>query len=145
MAAKLIKPSPPIFSGPGAIQSLGAEAKKFGASKVFTCTDAGLTKAGVTGRITEVLKKKGLEVVVFDAVEANPSTVIVEAGANALRSSGANIVITLGGGSSMDAGKAMTCLAAQPAGTRMVDLCISPSLKEGTGLMDPMSFVPKKV
>ena len=79
------------------MSGLGAEAKRLGGSKVFICTDAGLTKAGVTTRIAELLKKNGLEVEVFDAVTANPSTTVVEAGADVLRASGANVVITLGG------------------------------------------------
>lgn len=141
----MINPSPPILQGPGSVLQLGAEAKRLGGTKAFICTDAGLTKAGVTARIVEVLEQNGLEVVIFDGVEANPSTAIVEAGANKLRSSGANIVITLGGGSAMDAGKAMACLSAEPAGAEMVHFCIAPALKAGTEQMDPMSFAPKKV
>lgn len=141
---QMMEPTPPILRGPGAVASLGAEAKKLGGSKAFLCTDAGLTQAGVVKRITEMLEKDGLEVVVFDGVQANPSTLVVEAGANKLRASGANIVITLGGGSSMDAGKAMACLSAQPEGSQMADFCMSPKLEADTDKMDRQTLAPKK-
>lgn len=141
----MMSPSPPILRGAGAVSGLGPEAKRLGGSKVFICTDAGLTKAGVTTRIAELLKKNGLEVVIFDGVTANPSTTVVEAGADVLRASGANVVVTLGGGSSMDAGKAMACLSAELAGSQLVDFCMCPELQDGTERMNMATLQPKKM
>lgn len=143
--AQQIAPPPPILRGAGTLAALGREAKRLGGSKVFICTDPGITKAGLTQRLAQLLEKDGLQVEVFDAVEANPSTKIVEDGADKLRTCGANVVVTLGGGSSMDAGKAMACLAAEPAGSKMVDFCMCPELRAGTEQMDMASFMPKKL
>lgn len=142
-----ISASVPIIHGVGAIEALGSEAKTMMAGrsgKVFVCTDAGLTKAGLTKRIVEILEKADLEVVVFDAVEANPSSDIVEAGAKELRECSAKVLVTLGGGSSMDAGKAIACLSGEPVGSRIHEYCMVPALAAGSDDISPASIAPKK-
>ncbi len=93
--------------GVGAIGRLPKRMKGGGVSKVLVVTDAGLVRAGVIGKVTDALGAAGIESAVFDGVGANPHKSHVDEGADRLRALGDAGVVAVGGGSSMDAAKAI--------------------------------------
>ncbi len=82
--------------------------------RAFIVTDATMTKLGHVARVEKALQVAGLEVGVFDGVEPDPSLEIARAGAQAMTAFGPDWIIGLGGGSSLDAAKAMWVLYAHP-------------------------------
>lgn len=78
--------------------------------KVFLVTDAGLLKSGLTMSIVSNLEKNGYTVKIFDKVQPNPKDVDCDAGGEAIRAFGADIVLALGGGSVIDSAKAIALL-----------------------------------
>ena len=121
VAARLLPaPTPFMLTGPGASLELARLMADGGARSVFVVTDAVLVKLGVVAPMLNALKESGLAVTVFAEVEPDPSMAIVMAGMEQLRASGATAVLAVGGGSSIDAAKAMiACLA---SGRRPQDL-----------------------
>lgn len=94
----------------GAISRLPAELKKAGISKPFIATDKGLRSIGVVDKITAVLEE-GMEASIFDGTPGNPTEEAVMAALEQYTADGCDGVIALGGGSSMDLGKAVALLA----------------------------------
>ncbi len=101
-----------IVHGLGSIASLAEQVTRVGGSKAFVCADAGLTAAGVTGSVTAVLEQAGLDHVVFDQVEEDPGVKTVTAGAALFTETGCDVMVALGGGSPMCAGKGIALVAA---------------------------------
>jgi YbgC/YbaW family acyl-CoA thioester hydrolase len=101
-----------ILFEPGAMAKIGALALKALGDRVMVVTDQGIRAAGLLDPALASLVETGLEPVVFDAVEADPSRATVEACVEAIKAHGANGVIGLGGGSSMDVAKLAALLAA---------------------------------
>lgn len=104
-------PAPGIVFGVGSAGQLAMQIQMLGKSNAFIVTDKGLVAAGVVDQITEGLKSAGIEYVVFDGVEPNPTSTNVDAGAELLRTVKDAVVVSLGGGSSMDAAKAIALQA----------------------------------
>ena len=77
-------------------------------------TDAGLTRTGIPGRVAAALTQAGVESAIFDAVEANPSIETVERALQVYRDQGCDGLVAVGGGSPMDAAKAVGVLASNP-------------------------------
>ncbi|MCX5907172.1 MAG: iron-containing alcohol dehydrogenase [Deltaproteobacteria bacterium] len=98
----------------GGIQSLGEEVKALGGKKVFLVTDPGVKNSGLLDRAIKPLQKEGIPYVVFDEVEPNPSSQVVEKGIALLKQNGCDLLVALGGGSAIDAAKAMGILATNP-------------------------------
>ncbi|WP_107928902.1 iron-containing alcohol dehydrogenase [Neisseria animaloris] len=98
---------------------LGADALKeamdaivaFGFKKALIVTDAGLSKLGVAEQVGKQLKEKGIDYAVFDQVQPNPTVGNVNAGLAELKSSGADFIVSLGGGSSHDCAKGIAVVA----------------------------------
>ncbi|GAB4247105.1 MAG: iron-containing alcohol dehydrogenase [Thermoleophilia bacterium] len=101
-----------IIHGLGAVSILPDQVSLLGCSKPFVCTDAGLTAAGVTGRIVSLLESSSLPYVLFDEVEEDPGNRTVQAGAELFAEAGCDLVIAVGGGSPMCAGKGIALVAA---------------------------------
>lgn len=97
--------------GVGAAKQAGAEAKKLGGSKALLVTDKGLVKLGMAEQIKANLEEAGLEVVLFDGAEPNPTDKNVEAGLEAYQANGCDLLVSLGGGSSHDCAKAIGIVA----------------------------------
>jgi alcohol dehydrogenase len=97
--------------GVGAAKQAGAEAKKAGGQKALLVTDKGLVKLGMAGDIQANLEEAGLQVVVFDGAEPNPTDKNVEAGLKVYRDNGCDLIVSLGGGSSHDCAKAIGVVA----------------------------------
>jgi len=100
--------------GPGALAETLNITQAAGLRKVLIVTDGGLVRAGIPGRVSDMLTRAGVDSSVFDAVEANPSIATVEQALDAYRSQDCQGLIAVGGGSPMDAAKAVGVLAANP-------------------------------
>ncbi|MBM7646948.1 choline dehydrogenase [Scopulibacillus daqui] len=96
-----------IKHGIGAVKHLGDEVRKLGVSKVMLVTDPGIYHAGVTKPVEESLKNAGIEIVLFNKVEANPPVRIVNEGTNLYKENNCDGLVAVGGGSSMDTAKAV--------------------------------------
>ncbi len=94
----------PVF-GAGTLSSLGEHARAEGARRVLLVSDAGIIRAGHVDRAKRSLRDAGLDVVVFDGVEENPTTDHVAAGVDVAREHDIDFIVGLGGGSSMDCAK----------------------------------------
>ncbi len=105
--------SPRIQFGKGALKYLSGLDGKL----AFVVTDPVLRKAGVVALVEEQLKRGKMEVAVFDEVEPEPAIATIERGAARMREFGPDHIIAVGGGSSMDAAKAMWILYENPAWT----------------------------
>jgi 1,3-propanediol dehydrogenase len=101
-----------ILFGPDAVAQLAGELARLGANKALVVTDPGLARAGLLERITSVLEQGAVAFEVFDQVEPNPRDTTILAGAEVAQVSGAGALVALGGGSPIDAAKAMAVMAA---------------------------------
>ncbi len=97
-------PGTRVSFGPGVLDSLGKEGAALG-SRAMIVTDEGLVEAGYVGRAVRALAVAGLEVTVFSSVHENPSTADVRAAVEAATDAEIDLLIGLGGGSSMDCAK----------------------------------------
>jgi len=97
--------------GPKALEHLGEELRRLRARKVLLVCDPGIAQAGLAERVEKALKAEGLDYEVFDQVELEPSTENVEKAAEIVRGSGCDVLIGLGGGSSLDVAKGAAVLA----------------------------------
>jgi alcohol dehydrogenase len=99
------RPRTRIVFGVNAVERVGELAKELQGNTVLLVTDPGIVKAGHAERLTGLLRSAGLTVVSFDEVEENPSTTCVDKCVAVARSAPINLIIGLGGGSSMDTAK----------------------------------------
>lgn len=100
-----------LVFGAGAIRQLGERVHALGGRRALVVTDAMLVRAGVVEPALASLRAAGVEPVVFDGVEENPSSGTCEQGAAAYREEGCDCVVGFGGGSPMDAAKVVAVLA----------------------------------
>lgn len=99
------QPRTRIVFGPGKIESLGELASEIGARRALVVSDPGVVAAGHTARGIAALERAGIATHLFDAVHENPTTDDVVAGVKAARRYDPEILVGLGGGSSMDCAK----------------------------------------
>ena len=102
------------YHGKGAILSVTEEAKGRGFKKAFVCSDPDLIKFNVTKKVTDLLDKEGLSYEIYSDIKANPTIENVQNGVAAFKKSGADYIIAIGGGSSMDTSKAIGIIIANP-------------------------------
>lgn len=100
-----------IIFGPGRMLEAGKEAKAMGKKAFLVTGRKAMKKLGVTDRLIDNLKSSGLDVTLFDKTEPNPSKETVHEGAELLKKEKADLVIGLGGGSALDAAKAIAVIA----------------------------------
>ena len=103
------------YHGKGAILSVTEEAKLRGFKKAFICSDPDLIKFNVTKKVTDLLDKEALPYEIYSEIKANPTIENVQGGVAAFKNSGADYIIAIGGGSSMDTSKAVGIIIANPA------------------------------
>ncbi len=96
---------PRIVAGPGSIVRVGELARELGGTRALLVTDKGIVKAGHATLVTQALEAQGLTVVTYDQVHENPTTVDVDACLKVAKEGQVDIIIGLGGGSSMDTAK----------------------------------------
>lgn len=102
------------YHGSGAIQEIATEAKAHGFKKALVCSDPDLIKFGVTAKVTDILDKNGLEYELYSEIKPNPTIDNVKHGVDTFKKSGADYLIAIGGGSSMDTSKAIGIIIANP-------------------------------
>src|SRR6185295_2457241 len=95
----------PALYGRGALARLGEVAAELGGALALLVSDAGIVAAGHVARAADVLGRAGIETSIFDAAEENPTTVCVDRAVAAAHAHRADLLIGLGGGSSMDTAK----------------------------------------
>ena len=100
------------YHGSGAIEEIAAEAKAHGFKKALVCSDPDLIKFGVTAKVTDILDKNGLEYELYSEIKPNPTIDNVKHGVETFKKSGADYLIAIGGGSSMDTSKAIGIIIA---------------------------------
>ena len=94
-----------IVFGPKAVESIAAHAKRIGGTRALLVCDAGVVKVGIADKVQAILEKEGVPTRVFDGVDPNPIEKNVFDGVDAYKAHGANVVVSVGGGSPLDAGK----------------------------------------
>ena len=102
------------YHGAGAIEEIATEAKARAFKKAFVCSDPDLIKFGVTKKVTDILDKNGLAYEIYSDIKANPTIQNVQHGVEAFKKAGADYLIAIGGGSSMDTSKAIGIIIANP-------------------------------
>lgn len=102
------------YHGAGAVKEIPAEVKTRGFAKAFVCSDPDLIKFGVTKKVTDVLDEAGLVYEIYSDIKPNPTIENVQSGVTAYKASGADYIIAIGGGSSMDTAKAIGIIINNP-------------------------------
>lgn len=102
------------YHGAGAIEAIADEAKGRDFKKAFVCSDPDLIKFGVTKKVLDVLDKAGLAYEVYSNIKPNPTIENVQSGVAAFKAAGADYIIAIGGGSSMDTAKGVGIIIANP-------------------------------
>ncbi len=100
--------------GAGAIRVIPAEVKNRGFRKAFVCSDPDLIQFGVTKKVTDVMDEAGMVYEIYSDIKPNPTIENVQSGVAAFKASGADYIIAIGGGSSMDTAKAVGIIIANP-------------------------------
>lgn len=102
------------YHGKGAISAVADEAKNRGFKKAFVCSDPDLIRFGVSKKITDILDNAGLAYEIYSNIKPNPTIENVQTGVEAFKKSGADYIIAIGGGSSMDTAKAIGIIIRNP-------------------------------
>ena len=102
------------YHGAGAILEISSEMKARGFKKAFVCSDPDLIKFGVTAKVTDLLSKENIPYEIFSEIKANPSIKNVQDGVEAFKASGADCIVAVGGGSSIDTAKAIGIIITNP-------------------------------
>lgn len=110
------------YHGKGAIQEIATEVKGRGFKKCFVCSDPDLLKFGVTKKVTDVLDNASIEYEIYSQIKPNPTVENVQTGVKAFKDSGADCIIAIGGGSSMDTAKAIGIIIKNPEFEDVVSL-----------------------
>ena len=103
------------YHGKGAIAAIPDEVKGRGFKKVFVASDPDLVKFGVSAKVTSLLEKNGVDYELFTDIKPNPTIQNVQNGVEMFKKSGADCIIAIGGGSSMDTAKAIGIIIKNPS------------------------------
>ena len=110
------------YHGAGAIQEIATEVNNRGFKKAFVCSDPDLIKFNVTKKVTDVLDNAGIDYEIYSEIKPNPTIENVQTGVAAFKASGADCIIAIGGGSSMDTSKAIGIIITNPEFEDVVSL-----------------------
>ena len=102
------------FHGKGAIGEIPGILRDKGYAHAFVCSDPGLVRFGVTQKVTDLLEAGGIAYTLFSEIKPNPTIENVQSGVAAFNASGADCIVAIGGGSSMDTAKAIGIIAENP-------------------------------
>ena len=110
------------YFGKGAREELAPEIKNRGFKKAFVVTDKSLAECGVINKVTDVLEKAGIPFEVYSEVKPNPTIKNVTDGIEACKRSGADVIVAVGGGSSIDTAKGISIVMTNPDRADIVSL-----------------------
>jgi len=110
------------YFGKGAREELAPEIKNRGFKKAFVVTDKSLAECGVINKVTDVLEKAGIPFEVYSEVKPNPTIKNVTDGIEACKKSGADVIVAVGGGSSIDTAKGISIVMTNPDRVDIVSL-----------------------
>ena len=110
------------YFGKGAREELPGEIQKRGFKKVLVVTDKALVECGVTAKVTEVLNRAGIPNEIYSDVKPNPTIKNVTDGVEACKKSGADVIVAVGGGSSIDTAKGISIVMTNPDRADIVSL-----------------------
>ena len=102
------------YHGAGCINEIPGEIARRGFKKVFVCSDPDLIRFGITKKVTDLLEGANIPYAVFSDIKPNPTVENVQSGVAAFKASGADCIVTIGGGSSMDTAKAIGIIITNP-------------------------------
>ena len=102
------------YHGAGAIKAVPEEIKARGFKKAFVASDPDLVKFGVTKKVTDLLDEAGIEYALYSNIKPNPTIENVQTGVAAFKEAGADCIVAIGGGSSMDTSKAIGIIITNP-------------------------------
>ena len=102
------------YHGAGCISVIPEEFKARGFKKAFVASDPDLVKFGVTAKVTDLLEKAGIEYHLYSNIKPNPTIENVKEGVKTFKECGADCIIAIGGGSSMDTSKAIGIIITNP-------------------------------
>ena len=102
------------YHGAGAIKAVPDEIKARGFKKAFVASDPDLVKFGVTKKVTDLLDEAGIEYVLYSNIKPNPTIENVQTGVAAFKEAGADCILAIGGGSSMDTSNAIGIIITNP-------------------------------
>ena len=102
------------YHGKGAIQEIATEIQARGFKKAFVCSDPDLIKFEVTKKVTDILDAASIAYDIYSDIKPNPTIENVQNGVAAFKASGADCIIAIGGGSSMDTAKAIGIVITNP-------------------------------
>ncbi|HDL03549.1 MAG TPA: iron-containing alcohol dehydrogenase [candidate division Zixibacteria bacterium] len=101
-----------LIFGPGEVKKVGVEAKQYGEKALIVTGRRSASAFGIIHRVTDKLEQEGVAAMVFDKVEPNPRSSTIDEAAELVRNNNIDMIIGLGGGSPMDAAKAIAAAAA---------------------------------
>ena len=110
------------YFGPGARKMLPQEIKRLGLHKALVATDKELIRFGVAQKVLDVLEEAGVPYELFSEIKPNPTVSNVKAGVKAFSESGADFILAIGGGSSIDTAKAIGIITNNPSFSDVVSL-----------------------
>lgn len=110
------------YFNPGAREVLPREIKRLGLHKAFVATNKDLIKFGVADKVLKVLEASNIPYEVFSEIKPNPTVSNVKAGVNAYALSGADFILAIGGGSSIDTSKAIGIITNNPEFSDVISL-----------------------
>ena len=110
------------YHGSGAIKEIPGELTRRGYQKAFVCSDPDLVKFGVVSKVTDLLDEAGIAWELYSEIKPNPTIKNVQDGVEAYKASGADCIVTIGGGSSMDTAKGIGIIVANPEFADVVSL-----------------------
>mgnify|MGYP000288039861 CR=1 FL=1 len=124
------------YFGPGAREVLPKEISRLGLHKAFVATDKDLIKFGVADKVLKVLEAAKIPYEIFSEIKPNPTVSNVKAGVEAFASSGADFILAIGGGSSMDTAKAIGIITNNPEFSDVVSLeGVAPTQKKSVPII----------
>jgi len=124
------------YFGPGAREVLPQEINRLGLHKAFVSTDKDLLKFGVADKVLKVLEKAGIPYEIFSEIKPNPTVSNVKAGVEAFAKSGADFILAIGGGSSIDTSKAIGIITNNPEFSDVVSLeGVAPTKKKSVPII----------
>ena len=102
------------YHGAGCICEIPGEIQRRGLKKAFVCSDPDLIKFGITAKVTDLLDKENIPYTIYSDIKPNPTIENVQNGVEAFKASGADCIVSIGGGSSMDTAKAIGIIITNP-------------------------------